>query len=121
MDAILLPWAKLGHEAYEARHPVICHLLDVAFVALRLWEDVLDDSLTKRLADKLGLAANAAGHWFAFWAGAHDIGKVSPGFQGKNPQAKEALRIAGFLFVGTDDTASHPRAARSVAAAGRPA
>ncbi len=99
-----LLWAKLGQSDFADRHPVICHLLDVAFVALRLWEDVLHDALKKRLATSLDLPPDAAGRWLAFWAGAHDIGKVSPGFQAKNPQAKEALQRAGVRFVGHDDT-----------------
>jgi CRISPR-associated endonuclease/helicase Cas3 len=101
---LLLLWAKLGQADFAERHPVICHLLDVASVALRLWGNVLRDALKQRLAASLGLPPDAAGRWLAFWAGAHDIGKVSPGFQAKNPQAKEALGKAGVSFAVPDDT-----------------
>jgi CRISPR-associated endonuclease/helicase Cas3 len=101
---LLLLWAKLGQADFAERHPVICHLLDVASVALRLWDDALREGLKQRLAASLGLPIDAAGRWLAFWAGAHDIGKVSPGFQAKNLQAKEALRKVGSRFVGNDGT-----------------
>jgi hypothetical protein len=81
MDALvshlLLLWAKLGQADFAERHPVICHLLDVASVALRLWEDALREALKNRLADSLGLPPDHAGPWLAFWAGAHAIGKVA--------------------------------------------
>src|SRR4051812_47014714 len=75
---LLLLWAKLGQADFAERHPIVCHLLDVASVALRLWDDALHDALKKRLAASLGLPPDHAGRWLAFWAGAHDIGKVSP-------------------------------------------
>jgi CRISPR-associated endonuclease/helicase Cas3 len=104
MNPSLLLWAKLGANDYEHRHPVVCHLMDVAAVCLQLWNLVLPDASKRRLADCLALEPDVAGRWLAFWAGAHDVGKVSPGFQAKIPQAKEALRKQGFRFIGNDDT-----------------
>jgi CRISPR-associated endonuclease/helicase Cas3 len=99
-------WAKLGNATWPDKyHPVVCHLIDVGLVARRLWSDVCRSRVREWAATRLGLPdQDAAGSWLAFWAGAHDIGKVSPGFQAKSPQAKEALRKARFRFVGKDDT-----------------
>jgi hypothetical protein len=92
-------WAKLGQADFAERHPVICHLLDVASTALRLWEDVLHDALKKRLAASLGLPPDAAGCWLAFWAGAQDIGKVSPAFQAQRKTGEQKTQLAaGFNF-----------------------
>jgi CRISPR-associated endonuclease/helicase Cas3 len=105
MDLSLLFWAKLGSATWpETYHPVTCHLIDVGQVARRLWSDVCGSKVRQWVTARLGLSEDAAGAWLAFWAGAHDIGKVSPGFQAKSPQAKEALRKEGFRFIGNDDT-----------------
>jgi len=76
-------WAKLGNEEWpEKYHPVICHLIDVGQVALAMWKTVLRQSLRNRITEQLGLDfEGAAGQWVAFWIGAHDIGKLTPGFQ----------------------------------------
>jgi len=54
---------------------VICHLIDAAVTAWELW------GIWFGKHDKIGLA-----HWrrnVSFWAGLHDIGKISPSFQAK--------------------------------------
>jgi CRISPR-associated endonuclease/helicase Cas3 len=105
MRPLLLLWAKLGHDAYEQRHPVICHLADVAAVAWQLWNHVQRDAPKQRLSSSLGLAPEAAGRWLAFWAGAHDIGKVAACFQDKDRSgaARTALEREHFDFLHTAD------------------
>ena len=75
----LLP-ARFGHGAEgEFRfHPLICHMLDVASVAQRLWDEVLPAQ--SAVAESLGLTPTAARRWCAFLAGLHDLGKASPAF-----------------------------------------
>src|SRR4051812_6190637 len=100
LEAHLLLWAKLGRDVYERRHPVLCHLADVAAVCLALWEHVLREAPKRRLAEAVNLAPPAAGRWLAFWAGAHDVGKVAPCFQAKDHSgaARAALAAEGFDF-----------------------
>jgi CRISPR-associated endonuclease/helicase Cas3 len=98
LNLLPLLWAKGGDEYPAFFHPVPCHLVDVGQVCLRLWEEVLRDRLKERLARAIGLDVAAAGRWISFWAGAHDLGKVSPGFQAQSPQARATLQAAGLRF-----------------------
>jgi CRISPR-associated endonuclease/helicase Cas3 len=83
MNDMLLFWAKLGDETWpEKYHPVLCHLIDVGQVARRLWNDVCRQRVKDWVRHRLGLPdENTTGAWLAFWAAAHDIGKICPGFQ----------------------------------------
>ena len=75
-------WAKLGRAEWpDTYHPVICHQIDVGQVAAALWRHVLPTPARERVAERLGLGEAEAGAWVAFWVAAHDIGKVTPGFQ----------------------------------------
>src|SRR5262249_18059642 len=105
MESHLLLWAKLGRDRYERRHPIICHLTDVAAVCLQLWERVLRDAPKRRLAACLGLEPATTGRWLAFWTGAHDIGKAASCFQSKDRtgSARAALEAAGFDFLHKED------------------
>jgi len=62
-------------------HPLLCHMIDVAVVTQRLWDDVVSSTLRRQWAEELGLEQSAARQWIAFWAGLHDLGKASPAFQ----------------------------------------
>jgi len=90
-------WAKTSQDRTQT-HPLICHLLDVAQVALSLWNNVLTDSARTHFADTLGLTAVEAGRTIAFWVGLHDLGKACPGFQRLHPPAIEQLTTAGLTF-----------------------
>lgn len=103
-------WAKLGSGRYpDDSHPVWCHLVDVGNVAHALWQESLRDSARQHWARTLGLPADVAGRWIAFWAGTHDIGKVCPGFQGQSGRLTDvitALKEAGYRFP-TKDPVPH--------------
>jgi CRISPR-associated endonuclease/helicase Cas3 len=107
MPPPLALWAKLGAGYPADYHPVPCHLLDVAAVARELWDHVLREPLRRRLSSPLGLEPEAAGRWVSFWVGAHDLGKISPGFQAKDQGAREALRRAGLGFPVLAGAAPH--------------
>jgi CRISPR-associated endonuclease/helicase Cas3 len=70
-------------------------MLDVALVTRAMWRHVLTPALRRRIAAGLGVDDATAEHWIVFWAGLHDVGKASPGFQCKDPRAKERLKPAG--------------------------
>lgn len=97
-------WAKLGDNTWpEEYHPVLCHLIDVAQVALQLWETAFRSKVRQLVAERLGLPVEATGKWLAFWAGAHDIGKITPCFQqerfGRAYYLVSRLRSNGFEFA----------------------
>ena len=91
-------WAKWNVESPVRMHSVVCHLLDVMHVADELWRTALGDGLRAGLAAGIGLPVEDARRWIAFWVGAHDLGKVSPVFQRKVPDAMPGLRAVGFDF-----------------------
>ncbi|MEU8201683.1 CRISPR-associated helicase Cas3' [Streptosporangium sp. NPDC049046] len=66
-------WGKAGKG--DIPHPLICHMIDTAHVALRLLEAGLPGSFGGRLSR--GVEEPAAKLAIAFVAGAHDIGKCS--------------------------------------------
>src|SRR5262245_16393455 len=103
-------WAKLGDETWpEKYHPVICHLIDVGQVARHLWARVFRRQIRALVTARLGLAdEQAAGAWLAFWAATHDIGKVSPDFQGQGKINELKKRLgAPFNFEHPGDKKPH--------------
>lgn len=98
-------WAKLAKsdvkDGEPGYHPLLCHMVDVATVALEFWRSVLSSKKRRAVAAGLGLGENqdAAGSWCAFIAGLHDLGKASPAFQLHveriRPEVRERLRSAG--------------------------
>jgi len=92
-----LLWAKTSQDK-STTHPLICHLIDVAQVALVLWNEVLTTSIRTQFADALGLDGESTGKLIAFWAGLHDLGKASPAFQRQHPPAQASLEVAGLVF-----------------------
>ena len=97
----LIFWAKLGNATWpDTYHPALCHLIDVGQVARQLWDRAIRKRTQKWVSDRLGLAQpNVAGAWLAFWAAAHDIGKLSHGFQIRDERTdklKWQLQRTGF-------------------------
>ena len=72
-------------------HLLIYHLLDVAAVACRMWDDALSEAQRTWLAKALGLEEEAARQQLALLAAAHDIGKATPAFQKKARDLYDAL------------------------------
>lgn len=79
-------WGKaagLGEDARGAdhTHPLICHLLDTAAVAEVVWDELLTVHQRSTVAEVLQVSDEQARALAAFWAGLHDIGKISVPFQ----------------------------------------
>ncbi|MFI9376305.1 CRISPR-associated endonuclease Cas3'' [Streptomyces parvulus] len=79
-------WGKaagLGKNAAGAHHthPLICHLLDTAAVAEVVWDELLTSRQRSMVAGALQVPDGEARALAAFWAGLHDIGKISVPFQ----------------------------------------
>ena len=100
MTQVLSFWAKLGDEVYPSHyHPVVCHLIDVAQVARGIWDRVLRGPLKDRISRAFGVERESCGRWLTFWISAHDIGKISPEFQGKSDEAGVYLLKRGVYFA----------------------
>ncbi|MBT9143312.1 MAG: CRISPR-associated endonuclease/helicase Cas3 [Dehalococcoidia bacterium] len=98
-QAIFLLWGKKkGEPPHESRHPLLFHMLDVAFVLQALWEHSLQSGIKQRLSDELGLLEADAIACLSFWASLHDIGKASPVFQKKSELAMSELKKLEFSF-----------------------
>ena len=62
-------------------YPLACHSLDTAAAALVLWREYLSPGLRKTIASAMETDEEHAGRCIAFWAGLHDIGKLTREFQ----------------------------------------
>ncbi|MFJ1958615.1 CRISPR-associated helicase Cas3' [Streptomyces microflavus] len=82
-----------GKESGLSRpYPVLCHLLDTSAVFQELWDVMLSEETRSALAGALGLGAEQARSTVSFWAGLHDIGKITPSFQVKSPVSYAPVR-----------------------------
>lgn len=90
-------WAKYDRVTKHF-HVLEAHLLDVAAVAWAFW-DVLSPTQRQWLSKQMTLPEDQARRWIAFLAGAHDVGKASPGFQQKADGWRALLERASYQFV----------------------
>ena len=97
-----LLWAKYDRKA-GSYHLLIYHLLDVAAVACRLWDDVLSAGQQTWLQESLRLEEGPTRQLLALLVGAHDIGKATAAFQKKAKPLYRSLRDAGY-HEHSDDT-----------------
>jgi len=91
-------WGKAqpGETTGSPAHPLLCHMLDVAFVARRMLEEVVPRCTVARLSDTLQVGLDGALAWLPFLVALHDLGKASPGFQMKAPAMRPVLLSVGF-------------------------
>ncbi|MFF2012112.1 CRISPR-associated helicase Cas3' [Streptomyces sp. NPDC058195] len=83
-------WGK--EHGLSLPYPVMCHLLDTGAVFQALWDVVLSDKTRVAVADALGLNVVEARTLVSFWAGLHDIGKITPPFQAQVPACYSRVR-----------------------------
>ncbi|WTL43773.1 CRISPR-associated helicase Cas3' [Streptomyces brevispora] len=83
-------WGK--EHGLSRPYPVVCHLLDTAAVFGELWDVVLSARTREAVAKALGLTVAESRTVLSFWAGLHDIGKISPPFQAQVPGCYQQLR-----------------------------
>jgi CRISPR-associated endonuclease/helicase Cas3 len=88
-------WGKAHDGQPWPMHPLVCHVLDVAAVAARLLAQVMSPALRERL-----LACDPdrerAFRTLLFIVALHDLGKATPAFQHKRPEARAPLQARGF-------------------------
>ena len=101
-EKTLLLWGKTQRGSTDPSnyHPVLFHMLDVAFVSQYLLEENAPPRLKNMLAQVLGTKPEMLVNWIPYLVALHDIGKVSIAFQKSNKWQKERLIGKGFLFSG---------------------
>jgi CRISPR-associated endonuclease/helicase Cas3 len=101
-EAVLRLWAKTSQAPEGGRfHPLLFHIMDVAAVAGLVWDQHLGQALKERLGSALGTDARGQ---VVLLAGAHDIGKASPGFQRRSPALRSSI---GLPFRNNDQDRPH--------------
>ncbi|MFD6434337.1 CRISPR-associated endonuclease Cas3'' [Streptomyces venezuelae] len=92
LDSRLWGKGRLGMNARGVHHthPLICHLLDTAAVAEVVWDELLTAHQRAMVAGALQVPDQQARALAAFWAGLHDIGKISVPFQLHRDGPKDA-------------------------------
>ncbi|MFE5327219.1 CRISPR-associated helicase Cas3' [Embleya sp. NPDC056575] len=75
----------------HAYYPLVCHLVDTAAIAQALFDALFTDKTRLRLAAEAGVSVAELRCLVGFWAGLHDIGKISPPFQGKVGRLADVL------------------------------
>ena len=102
---LLRLWGKTNRDekkkhpnAPNKYHPLLFHLLDVAFCAGQLW-DRLPPTLQKRIACALCLPVERARHAVMLLAGLHDLGKACPPFQYQAEPFRDQVKRAGLSFL----------------------
>jgi CRISPR-associated endonuclease/helicase Cas3 len=80
-------------------YPVICHLLDVAAMAGCVWDAMVGPAAARRIAGRLGVPADAVRGLVMFWAGLHDLGKISPPFQERIRGLAALTRDGGYSYL----------------------
>ncbi|WP_329453743.1 CRISPR-associated helicase Cas3' (plasmid) [Streptomyces sp. NBC_01724] len=89
-------WGK--EKGLPRPYPVVCHLLDTAAVFQVLWDVLLGDGTRERIAESLALTVDESRAVVSFWAGLHDLGKITPPFQVQVPEVYTSIR-ADFRYA----------------------
>lgn len=76
-NGILLDPAGKWDEEFDLGYPLLCHMLDVAAVALQLWDRFLTPCQRGIVADGMGVTQRQARSLVALFAALHDLGKAS--------------------------------------------
>lgn len=108
-------WAKTARgvqlkETEGRYHPLSCHMIDTAMVALRIWKYILPLPLREQIRKQLGVQTEGeAGCWFAFFAGLHDLGKATPAFahRCKWPEGWAVLTRMKYEGLGDREPVAH--------------
>ncbi|MGH3628629.1 MAG: CRISPR-associated endonuclease Cas3'', partial [Sciscionella sp.] len=85
-------WGKSDDRGLARPYPLICHLLDTAAVTGALLDLVVGPERVAWLARQVGVPVCDFRALAMYWAGLHDLGKVSPSFQSKVPALYAPIR-----------------------------
>lgn len=89
-------WGKTTSSADTL--PLVQHLLAVQQATTTLWTQWLGPPTRRLFARLLQLDESAALSWLSFLTSLHDLGKATPGFQGKHASVRQSLEVRGLTF-----------------------
>lgn len=90
-------WGKFSDEGLVFK-PLIYHMIDVGSVSHSLWCYSISPVVREEISRYLRTDERSTTLWMSYWAGLHDLGKATPAFQAKIPEAKSALASKGYKF-----------------------
>ncbi|MEW2528362.1 CRISPR-associated helicase Cas3' [Streptomyces sp. NPDC047071] len=93
-------WALIGKTAKYANgtpNLLLSHMLDTAAVAERIWEDYLAHA-TRGMLDRMAGGPDRGRELLMWLAALHDLGKATPAWQGKYPEAAKAVQGVGLTW-----------------------
>ncbi|MBD3352619.1 MAG: CRISPR-associated helicase Cas3' [Candidatus Lokiarchaeota archaeon] len=94
MISLIQIWGKANQiEDEYIYHPLICHLLDTASVAMELWDKILSPQIKSIIASIWHIKDAEAKVFIGFLAACHDIGKATPLFQSKLDEKSDEFKI----------------------------
>ena len=95
-------WSKYKSDTAPPFHDLLGHMIDVASVAVALLKKFTPSLKLTQIASEFKLNATTPPaeivSLLSFFAGCHDLGKATPGFQAKKPEQKQKLRSEGLNF-----------------------
>ncbi len=103
------PWGKASTDPCSV-YPLLWHLLDTTAMSQALWDRFLTSNQRRSIARGLGVPEEQARSLIAFWAGLHDLGKLTPGFQQCAPYAYATVSGGLRRDVQAVERMSHARA-----------
>ncbi|WP_329410961.1 CRISPR-associated helicase Cas3' [Streptomyces sp. NBC_00704] len=115
MSALFEPrlWGK--ERGLTHPYPLGCHAIDAAVMAAALWDRYLTPRQRTVIADGWGLTEPEARSFVICLAGLHDLGKITPGFQGCAPGAGPLTGEPGYEPTPANvSSPSHQRATHLV-------
>lgn len=76
-------WSKTDREAPGSWHALPWHLIEVGVVAEQIWRSIVAAPIKARFGGRLGIDdPDLLARWVGFITAIHDLGKISPKFQG---------------------------------------
>ncbi len=102
-------WGKERHLPHP--YPLGCHAIDAGTMVGALWDRYLTKRQRRIIASGWCLTQRATRQLISVLAALHDLGKVTPGFQGCEPRADQLTGLPGYEPLPVDGRRlSHQRA-----------
>lgn len=89
-------WGKLHPRHPSHYHSLRCHLLDTAVTVEALWDRVFPAATRDLYCTLVAAEPPVVRAWLALLVGLHDLGKATPGFQGRPRAQRQRLLAAGW-------------------------
>lgn len=99
-DILNLFWGKAKKNIDDNEiiyQPVMYHLINAGCIAQNLWDNI-NNKIKNDISLKYNVSIEEMRNFIGFLVSIHDIGKISPGFQSKQKEIVDLLKLNGFSF-----------------------